>query len=151
MLKVVLDFPQNINNQDDLKKYNIFQIKVEKSFTSGSYNQIGDLRNSLKEMFKTYSVPYEDLFPNLEFIDIRDDIVHEGFGGVDVALELGKLSNLVVRVFLAILGYQGDYMEYIKIEIDDSLKRSKYGLICKSFPFIASEDNTESNSIDTCC
>ncbi|MEG4202188.1 hypothetical protein [Microcoleus sp. Pol12A5] len=150
ILKVVSDFPQNINNQDDLKKYNIFQIKVEKSFASGSYNQIGDLRNSLKEMFKTYSVPYKDLFSNLEFIDIRDDIVHEGFGGVDIALELGKLSNLVVRVFLAILGYEGNYKEYIKIEIDDPLGRSKHGLICRSFPFIASEDNTESNSIDTC-
>ncbi|MBD1827261.1 hypothetical protein H6F71_07365 [Microcoleus sp. FACHB-61] len=151
ILKVVSDFPQGINNQDDLKKYNIFALKVEKSFASGSYNQIGNLRTSLKEMFKTYSVPYEDLFPELEFITIRDKIVHEGFGGVDVALELRKLSNLVVRVFLAILGYQGNYMESIKIEIDDPLGRSKHGLICRSFPFIASEDNTESNSIDTCC
>jgi hypothetical protein len=154
ILKVVSDFPQNpqnINNQDDLKKYNIFQIKVEKSFADGSYNQIGDLRASLEEMFKTYSVPYEDLFPELEFITIRDKIVHEGFYEVDVSLELYKLSNLVVRVFLAILGYQGHYMESIKIEIDDPLGRSKHGLICRSFPFIASEDNTESNSIDTCC
>jgi len=151
ILNVVSEFPQGINNQDDLKKYNIFALKVEKSFASGSYNQIGNLRTSLKEMFKTYSVPYEDLFPELEFITIRDKIVHEGFGGVDVALELRKLSNLVVRVFLAILGYQGHYMESIKIEIDDPLGRSKHGLICRSFPFIASEDNTESNSIDTCC
>ncbi|MEG5040188.1 MULTISPECIES: hypothetical protein [unclassified Microcoleus] len=151
ILKLVSEFPQGIDNQDDVKKYNIFQLKVEKSFASGSYNQIGDLRTSIEEMFKTYSVPYEDLFPKLEFIKIRDKIVHEGFGGVDVALELRKLSNLVVRVFLAILGYQGNYMESIKIEIDDPLGRSKHGLICRSFPFIASEDNTESNSIDTCC
>jgi hypothetical protein len=102
-------------------------------------------------MLKTYSVPYEDLFPELEFITIRDKIVHEGFYEVDVSLELGKLSNLVVRVFLAILEYQGNYMESIKIEIDDPLGRSKHGWICRSFPFIASEDNTESNSIDTCC
>jgi len=150
ILNLISELPPGIDNQDDLEKYNIFALKVKKPFTHGSYNQIGDLRASLKEMLKTYSVPYEDLFPNLEFIDIRDDIVHEGFGGVDVALELYKLSNLVVRVFLAILGYQGHYMESIKLEIDDPLGRSKHGLICRSFPFIASEDNTESNSIDTC-
>lgn len=152
ILNVVSNFPKNnINNQDDLKKYNIFALKVKNSFANGSYNQIGALRTSLKEMFKTYSVPYEDLFPELEFITIRDKIVHEGFYEVDVSLELYKLSNLVVRVFLAILEYQGNYMESIKIEIDDPLGRSKHGLICRYFPFIASEDNTESNSIDTCC
>lgn len=101
-------------------------------------------------MFKIYSVPYEDLFPGLEFIKIRNDIVHKGFYEVDLALERYKLSNLVVRVFLAILRYNGNYNEYIKIEIDDPLGQSKYKLISRSFPFIASEDNTESNLIDTC-
>lgn len=147
ILKVVSDSQQDIDNADDLEKYKVFALKVDKSFASGSYNQIGDLRTSLKEMFKTYSVPYEDLFPELEFIKIRDKIVHEGFGGVDVALELRKLSNLVVRVFLAILGYQGNYMESIKIEIDP-LGRSKHGLICRSFPFIASDDNADQTHHD---
>ena len=148
ILKVISDSQQDIDNPDDLEKYKVFSSKLEKSFASGSYNQIGSLRTSLQEMFKTYSVPYEDLFPELEFIKIRDKIVHEGFGGVDVALELRKLSNLVVRVFLAILGYQGNYMESIKIEIDDPLGRSKHGLICRSFPFIASEDNTDQTHHD---
>ncbi len=142
-LKVVSDSQQDIDNADDLEKYKVFAIKVDKSFASGSYNQIGSLRTSLQEMFKTYSVPYEDLFPELEFIKIRDKIVHEGFGGVDVAIELRKLSNLVVRVFLAILGYQGNYTESIKIEINDPLGRSKHGLICRSFPFIASDNDAD--------
>lgn len=151
ILKVLSDFQQEIDNPDVLEKYNIYSSQVKESFESGSYNKIKkDLRNSLQEMFKTYSVPYEDLFPGLEFIKIRNDIVHKGFYEVDLALELYKLSNLVVRVFLAILEYQGNYMEYIKIEIDDPLGRSKHGSTCRSFPFIASEDNTESNSIDTC-
>lgn len=150
ILKVVSDFQQEIDNPDVLEKYNIYSSQVKESFESGLYNK-KDLGTSLQEMFKTYSVPYEDLFPKLEFIKIRNKIVHEGVYEVDVSLELYNLSNLVVRVFLAILGYQGSYMEYRKIEIDDPLKRSKYGLICRSFPFIASEDNTESNSIDTCC
>jgi hypothetical protein len=152
ILKVLSDFQQEIDNPDVLENYNIYSSQVKESFESGSYNKIKkDLRTSLQEMFKTYSVPYEDLFPGLEFIKIRNDIVHKGFYEVDLALELYKLSNLVVRVFLAILEYQGNYMEYRKIEIDDPLGRSKHGLICRSFPFIASEDNTESNSIDTCC
>lgn len=142
ILKLVSDFKQEIDNKDDLEKYSIFALKVEKSFASGSYNQIGDLRTSLKEMLNTYGVPYNDLFPELEFIKIRDKIVHEGLGGVDVALELRKLSNLVVRVFLAILEYQGDYMESRKIEIDDKLGRSKHGLMCRRFPFICPKDNT---------
>lgn len=151
ILKVVSDFQQEIDNPHVLEKYNIYSSQVKESFESGSYNKIKkDLGTSLQEMFKTYSVPYEDLFPGLEFIKIRNDIVHKGFKKVDVPLELYKLSNLVVRVFLAILGYEGNYKEYIKIEINDPLKRSKHGLICRSFPFIASEDNTESNSIDTC-
>jgi hypothetical protein len=147
---VLSDFQKEIDDPKVIEKYNIYSSQVKESFESGSYNK-KDLKTSLQEMFKTYSVPYEDLFPKLEFIKIRNKIVHEGVYEVDVSLELYNLSNLVVRVFLAILGYQGDYMEYRKIEIDDPLKRSKYGLICKSFPFIASEDNTESNSIDTCC
>lgn len=146
ILKDVSDFEKSIGETDELEKYKVFKLKVEKSFASGSYNQIGDLRTSLKEMFNAYSVPYEDLFPELEFIKIRDRIVHEGFGGVDVALELCKLSNLVVRVFLAILEYQGDYMESIKIDLDDKSGLSKHGLICRSFPFIVSEENTTQTS-----
>lgn len=142
VLKVVSDFKQEIDNKDDPGKYDIFASKVKNSFDSGSYNQIGNLRTSLKKMLNTYGVPFNDLFPELEFIKIRDKIVHEGFSGVNVALELRKLSNLVVRIFLAILEYQGDYMESRKIEIDDKLGRSKHGLICRRFPFICPKNNT---------
>lgn len=151
ILDVLSDFQKEIDNPKVLENYNIYSTQVKESFENGSYNKIKKDLRSLQEMFEIYSVPYEDLFPGLEFIKIRNDIVHQGFKKVDVPLELYKLSNLVVRVFLAILGYEGNYKEYIKIEIDDPLGRSKHGLICRSFPFIASEDNTESNSIDTCC
>jgi len=150
ILDVLSDFQKEIDNPKVIENYNIYSTQVKKSFENGSYNKIKKDLRSIQEMFKIYSVPYEDLFPGLEFIKIRNDIVHKGFKKVDVPLELYKLSNLVVRVFLAILGYQGNYKEYIKIEIDNPLGRSKHGFICRSFPFIASEDNTESNSIDTC-
>ena len=103
-----------------------------------SKNEKVSFKNSLKEMFRTYNVPYEDLFPELEFIKVRNNIVHEGFDGIDVAIELRKLSNLVVRIFLAILEYRGDYMESRKIKIDNKFGRSKHGRICRSFPFISS-------------
>lgn len=147
VLKLISDFNQNIDNEDYLQKYKIFEAKIQKSFADGAYNQIGNLRSGLQEMLNAYSVPYNDLFPELEFIKIRDKIVHEGFSEVDgvnlnLAIELCKLSNLVVRAFLAILEYQGNYMEYVKIEIDDKLGCSRHGLICRRFPFIYSEENT---------
>jgi len=141
ILNTLSNFKRDIEDKDDLEKYNIFVLKVENSFASGSYNQVGELRTSLKEMFKTYGVPYEGLFPELEFLRVRNEIVHEGLGGIDVDLELRKLSNLVVRVFLAILEYQGDYMESRNIEIDDKFRRSKHGLICRAFPFVLPEKN----------
>jgi len=73
---------------------------------------------------------------------VRNDIVHEGIGKAKIAPELCKLSNLVVRVFLAILEYRGEYREFRKIEIADieiadkfgRSKRSKHELICLHFP-----------------
>ena len=141
IIETISKFKDNIDHKDDLEQYNKFEIKVKKSFESGSYNQMGSLRTSFKEMLTYYSVPYEDLFPELEFIKIRDKIVHEGFSGVDIITEWVKLSNLVVRVFLAILEYEGNYMESTIIDLDDNCEHKKYDLICKSFPFVVSKDN----------
>jgi hypothetical protein len=142
VLKAVSDYEKGIHEPSDLEKYKVFKLKIEKSFAIGTYNQIGDLRTSLKEMFDAYNVPYKDLYPELEFIKVRDSIVHEGFAGIDINLELYKLSNLVIRVFLAILEYQGDYMEYIRIDLQNESGLKKYGLICRSFPFTFSKENT---------
>lgn len=137
--EILVSFKSEFDNERDIEKYNIFISKVEKFFEEARCNQLGSLRTSLKEMFKIYKVPYEDLFPELEFIKIRDSIVHEGFGGLDVAVELHKLSNLIVRVFLAILLYDGNYMEHRKIEISSKFRQRKYGLICRYFPFVIAE------------
>jgi hypothetical protein len=133
ILAIISQNQDSINNED-LSKYQIFKKKVEKSLTDGSLNKVGSLRASLKRMLEFYKVPYSDLFPELEFIKIRDKIVHEGFGGLDVSSELYKLSNLVMRIFLAMLQYEGDYIEYRKIEIND--KVGKYGLDYKVFSVI---------------
>ncbi|WP_310429603.1 hypothetical protein [Chamaesiphon sp. VAR_48_metabat_135_sub] len=103
-----------------------------------------NLQNSLKKMLENYGVPYQDLFPDLEFTRTRNKIVHEGFSEihVNISIELQKLSNLIVRIFLSILDYQGDYMESVKIEIDDKSGCSHHGLICRRFPLINTEDST---------
>ena len=137
--EVLVSFKLEVDNESDIEKYTIFTSKVEKFFEEASCNKLGSLRTSLKAMFRIYEVPYEDLFPELEFIKIRDKIVHEGFGGLDVAVELHKLSNLIVRVFLAILRYEGNYMEHRKIKINDKFSQRKYGLMCRYFPFVIAE------------
>lgn len=137
--EILVSFKSEVDNASDIEKYNIFVSKVEKFFVEAPCNQLGSLRTSLKTMFRIYEVPYKDIFPELEFINIRDMIVHEGFSGLDVALELHKLSNLIVRVFLAIIRYEGNYMEHRKIEINNKFSQRKYGLMCRHFPFVIAE------------
>lgn len=135
ILTVLNEYEQNINSNEIKSQYQIFRKKVEKSFAEGSFNQIGSLRTSLKQMLEFYNTPYKDLFPNLEFLVIRDDIVHTGFGGENISSALLNLINLVVRLVLSILQYQGNYTEYIKLQIGDSVDCEKFDLAYKTFPF----------------
>ncbi|MEH2280182.1 MAG: hypothetical protein V7K90_02375 [Nostoc sp.] len=135
ILSVIGQYEKGIDDKKDLEKYYIFKTKMEKSFTDGSLNKVGSLRTSLKEMLEFYNVPYKDLFPELEFIKIRDKIIHAGFGGLYIAPELRKLANLIVRLILSILKYQGAYIESRRIEIKDEMGCSKHGLTYKNFPF----------------
>ncbi|MDZ7963751.1 MAG: hypothetical protein RM368_02065 [Nostoc sp. DedSLP03] len=135
ILSVIGQYEKDINDENILEKYHIFKTKVEKSFADGSFNQVGSLRTSLKQMLEFYKVPYKDLFPELEFIKIRDKIIHQGFGGLYIAPELRKLANLIVRLILSILKYQGAYIESRRIEIKDEMGCSKHGLTYKTFPF----------------
>ncbi|NEU80391.1 hypothetical protein [Nostoc sp. UIC 10630] len=134
-MSILSEYQKEFDDQDTVGKYHIFRAKVEKSFDDASLNKVGSLRTSLKQMLEFYKVPYEDLFPELEFIKIRDNIVHAGFGGLDIAPEVRKLANLIVRLILSILEYQGNYIESIRIEIEDKMGRSKHGLTYKNFPF----------------
>jgi hypothetical protein len=134
----------NILNQNEIRNdnaevltgYRIFESKVKKSFEDGSLNQVGPLRANLKQMIEFYEVPYQDLFPELEFINIRDKIVHEGHGGSESSADLRKLANLVVRIFLSILQYKGEFIESKKIELENLEGCTKHGLAYKTFPFL---------------
>jgi hypothetical protein len=135
IFKTLNEYEQKLGNEENVSKYRIFKAKVEKSFGDGSFNRIGSLRTSLKQMLEFYKTPYTDLFPNLEFIKIRDDIVHKGFGGDDIFPSYYKLINLIVRLILSILEYQGDYIEYRRVEVGDFTNFHKYSLAYKTFPF----------------
>jgi DNA-binding protein Fis len=133
ILDALNEYEQSLDDEEITSQYQIFRKKVEKSFAEGSFNQIGSLRTSLKLMLEFYKTPYEDLFPNLEFITIRDNIVHTGFGGDNIFSDLCKLGNLVVRLVLSILQYRGYFIESRKI--NGLLNCEKHGLAYKIFPF----------------
>ncbi|MBD2485397.1 hypothetical protein [Planktothrix sp. FACHB-1365] len=134
VLKILQKYECEINNhENDLQKYKSFQAKLEKSFSD--FNKLGSLRTSLKQMLEFYKTPYKDLFPELEFIKIRDDIVHRGFGGDNILSDLRKLGNLVVRLVLSILQYQGNYIESTKSDITSLVDFEKYCLSYQKFPF----------------
>lgn len=120
---------------ETLKKHHSPENNNRLISTSIHKKNTDSLKTNLKKILDFYNVPYQDLFPELEFIKIRNKIVHEGFGGDDIFLELGKLGNLVARLFLSILQYQGDYSEYEKIETGDETSCPKVKLVLKSFPF----------------
>jgi hypothetical protein len=121
------------DDENDLQKYEKFKNKLEKSFSG--FNKLGSLRTNLEQMLDFHKTPYKDLFPALEFIKTRDDIVHEGFGGEKILPELFKLQNLVVRLVLSMLQYNGEYVEYRRVEVGNSTDFEKYGLAYKIFPF----------------
>ncbi|NEO88059.1 MAG: hypothetical protein F6J87_27955 [Spirulina sp. SIO3F2] len=127
------DEKRNTYTLEEIEKYNIFRSKVEGSFSD---NRLGPLRSKLKTFLESYKTPYTDLFVDLnEFIRIRDNIIHKGFGGHSASTELRRLGNLVVRIFLSMLQYEGDYIES-RLAIDDQQTGFKYyGLACKRFPF----------------
>ncbi len=144
ILGVLKEYGENFNNDEIKSKYEIFRVKVEKSFADGSFNQIGSLATSLKLMLEDYKTPYKDLFQNLEFIGIRNNIVHTGFGGDNIFPELRKLANLVVRLILSMLQYQGNYIESEEVEIADFASFKKYSLAHKTFPF---QDNNPQDNV----
>lgn len=115
----------NLDEHDTPEKYAIFKSKVQSFFQAGDLNMIGRLGSSLKGMLEYFHVKYEDLFPEFDFIKIRNNVVHRGTHDSDEMLEVYlKLESLYIRLMLCILGYKGDYMEY-----------DGKDLICRTVPF----------------
>jgi hypothetical protein len=140
IFQAISEVKGTLNTEQERRQYEDFEQKVSQPFRDAYYNQ-GNLKRNLREMLEFYRVPYRDLFPDLEFIDIRNKIVHEGFSQVNMSGSSEKLSNLVARVFLGMLNYQGSYMEYRRMETS-GIGIGRYGLTCKSFPFTIPEANS---------
>ncbi|MCL1471628.1 HEPN domain-containing protein [Argonema antarcticum] len=138
--KQIISSDNNISQEEKEKiisQVDIFNKIIVKPFEQGDYNKIGNLRTSLQIMLDYYKVKYDDLFPKLEFIGVRNKLIHNGYGGLDV--EPGvyftpKLKSLFIRTILSMLGYQGNYMEMEKVELEKKPKYNMYRPVCKGFP-----------------
>lgn len=133
ILKCLEQFEKEVD-EANIEGYKILKLKASQPWNDAQYNQIGNLRASLKKFLHYYQVPYQDLDESLNFIKIRDKIVHEGIGSTDMISEFSQLRNLISRVFLAMLDYKGSYVESVKVNVSDKTGRSQYGLSYKNFP-----------------
>jgi len=140
ILEIINNSRLDINEDEELRKYDIFARIIQKPFDDGSCNKIGSLSANTEKMLDDCGVPYKDLFPKVDFIKIRNTIIHRGINEIDNNfIELRKLSTLIVRIFIVILGYEGKFMESRKIELYNESEISKYGLICVSLEYIFSQ------------
>jgi hypothetical protein len=83
----------------------------------------------------------------LEFIKIRDKIVHEGYGGEAVGEKKHKLFNLLIRLILSILEYKGSYHEYRRIDLKIEVGLRRIGLAHRTFPFDDANNTIPNSSV----
>jgi hypothetical protein len=82
------------------------------------------LRNSLRDMYYSYGISYSDLFPNFEFVKIRNQIVHSGLSkedSRDLLENYEKLVALLQRTLLGMLNYTGEFIDRL-----DNWKHKKF-------------------------
>jgi hypothetical protein len=126
ILQCVDEHESDLHGDDDHEKYAIFKAKIESVFNSGSLNMVGNLSANLQEMLKYFKVKYDDLFPEFDFIKIRNNVIHRGTHDFDEMFDVYlRLESLYIRLILCVLGYNGDYMEH-----------NGTGLICRTVPFV---------------
>ncbi|MDY6931765.1 MAG: hypothetical protein SVJ22_07645 [Halobacteriota archaeon] len=84
------------------------------------------LKCSLEEIYDTYDISYSDLFPEFEFVGIRDKIVHTGLSrdevvttdssedeSIDLFEKYKKLIALLQRTLLGMLDYNGEFIDIL--------------------------------------
>lgn len=82
------------------------------------------LKNSLRDLYRSYGVGYSDLFQELEFVKIRNQIVHTGFSkddSKDLFENYEKLVALLQRTLLGMLNYTGEFVDRL-----DDWKHKKF-------------------------
>jgi hypothetical protein len=81
------------------------------------------LKSSLRDMYSFYEIAYSDLFPDFEFVKIRDKIVHTGLSEEHFKdlKNYDKLVALSQRTILGMLNYTGEF-----IDRSDNRKHKKF-------------------------
>ena len=83
-------------------------------------------KSSLKKIYGTYKISYSDLFPEFEFVKIRNNIVHTGLSRdeivttdipeaefIDLIETYKKLIALLQRTLLGMLDYNGEFKDIL--------------------------------------
>jgi hypothetical protein len=84
----------------------------------GGLNSV-PLQDKIIALLSMYGVQHSDVTPTLQqLLAIRNRLVHRGLhrrdvGGVALATAVAALRELVVRMILAILNYEGPYQSYL--------------------------------------
>ncbi|MCG7847945.1 MAG: hypothetical protein MIO93_02020 [ANME-2 cluster archaeon] len=82
------------------------------------------LKSSLRDMYYSYGINYSDLFPDFEFVRIRDNIVHTGISNSDsndFFENYEKMVALLHRTLLGMLNYSGEFIDRL-----DNWKHKKF-------------------------
>ena len=81
------------------------------------------LKSSLRDMYDFYDIGYSDLFPDFEFVKIRDQIVHTGLSEehFEDPENYVKLVALLQRTLLGMLNYTGEFIDRL-----DNWKHKKF-------------------------
>lgn len=103
-------------SSEDEEKFEIFSNKVMSGFRNGEANKGPALSIKTEALLKNLDIEYKDLFPSMKtLVDLRNDLVHGGeSSGMshDDAFKIRmKVTNLLSRIILTILGYEGIYLE----------------------------------------
>jgi hypothetical protein len=84
------------------------------------------LKSSLSDMYSSdfFDITYSDLFPEFEFVEIRNQIVHSGLSKgefKDLLENYEKLVALLQRTLLGMLNYSGEFIDRL-----DNRKHKKF-------------------------
>jgi hypothetical protein len=72
------------------------------------------LKSNLRDMYAFYEIGHSDLFPDFEFVGIRNQIVHSGLSKGEFKDLLENHENLVAllqRTLLGMLNYSGEFID----------------------------------------
>jgi hypothetical protein len=106
-----------LDNEEDPKKRRTYPDMIK-----SSKNKIGEInrypfKENLWEFLKEYKVPLEGIKQDIEpAVNARHQIVHRGLynsGDQSIRDHLAVLRELLSRIFLALLKYDGEYQSFL--------------------------------------